>query len=129
MAATRLALSMDESVVERARRLAEARNTSISKLFVSFVCIMEQQKDADWHELPPLTKKALGLARGRVVTSLPPVCPPPPLSLRSGWQGAPCRLKRKTLSLAGLPVRDCVCSPLRCDHSRALSEVPPFAGP
>ena len=33
MAATRLALSMDESVVERARRLAEARNTSISKLF------------------------------------------------------------------------------------------------
>lgn len=66
MAATRLALSMDESVVERARRLAEARNTSISKLFVSFVCIMEQQKDADWHELPPLTKKALGLARGSI---------------------------------------------------------------
>ena len=66
MAATRLALSMDDSVVERARRLAEARNTSISKLFVSFVCIMEQQKDADWQELPPLTKKALGLARGSV---------------------------------------------------------------
>ncbi len=66
MAATRLALSMDESVVERARRLAEARNTSISKLFVSFVCSMEQQKDADLRELPPLTKKALGLARGSV---------------------------------------------------------------
>ena len=27
---------------------------------------MEQQKDADWRELPPLTKKALGLARGSV---------------------------------------------------------------
>jgi hypothetical protein len=66
MAATRLALSMDESVVERARRLAEARNTSISKLFVSFVCIMEQQKDADCNDLPPLTKKALGLAKGSV---------------------------------------------------------------
>ena len=63
MAATRLALSMDESVVERARRLAERRNTSISKLFVSFVCIMEQQKDSDLHELPPLTKRALGLAK------------------------------------------------------------------
>ena len=47
MAATRLALSMDDSVVERARRLAERRNTSISKLFVSFVCMMEQQKDSD----------------------------------------------------------------------------------
>ena len=63
MAATRLALSMDESVVERARRLAERRNTSISKLFVSFVCMMEQQKDPDLHELPPLTKRALGLAK------------------------------------------------------------------
>ena len=63
MAATRLALSMDESVVERARRLAERRNTSISKLFVSFVCMMEQQKDSDVYELPPLTKRALGLAK------------------------------------------------------------------
>ena len=63
MAATRLALSMDDSVVERARRLAERRNTSISKLFVSFVCMMEQQKDSDVHELPALTKRALGLAK------------------------------------------------------------------
>ena len=63
MAATRLALSMDDSVVERARRLAERRNTSISKLFVSFVCMMEQQNDSDVHELPPLTKRALGLAK------------------------------------------------------------------
>ena len=63
MAATRLALSMDDSVVERARRLAERCNTSISKLFVSFVCMMEQQKDSDVHELPPLTKRALGLAK------------------------------------------------------------------
>ena len=66
MAATRLALSMDESVVERARRLAERRNTSISKLFVSFVCMMEQQKDADSSDLPPLTKRALGLAKVNV---------------------------------------------------------------
>ena len=63
MAVTRLALSMDESVVERARRLAERRNTSISKLFVSFVCMMEQQKDTEILELPPLTKRALGLAK------------------------------------------------------------------
>ena len=62
MAATRLVLSMDESVVERARRLAERRNTSISKLFVSFVSMMEQQRDVDSSELPLLTKCALGLA-------------------------------------------------------------------
>ena len=42
MALTRLALSMDEDVVARARHLADVRDTSISKLFVSFVCLMEQ---------------------------------------------------------------------------------------
>ena len=65
MAATRLSLSMDESVVERARRLADARNTSISRLFVSFICLMEQShSSADG--VPPLTKRALGLAKGCV---------------------------------------------------------------
>jgi hypothetical protein len=65
MAATRLALSMDEAVVARARRLAKSRNTSISRLFVSFVCLMEQNR-GDESELPPLTKRALGLAKGTV---------------------------------------------------------------
>ena len=63
MAATRLALSMDESVVERARKLAVARNTSISRLFVSFVCMMEQTSAATDGILPPLTKRALGSVR------------------------------------------------------------------
>ncbi len=62
MALTRLALSMDEDVVARARRLADARDTSISKLFVSFVCLMEQEQ-VTTRELPPLTKRALGLAK------------------------------------------------------------------
>ena len=63
MATTRLALSMDQDVVARARRLAKVRNTSISRLFVSFVCLMEQSATAKT-ELPPLTKRALGLAKG-----------------------------------------------------------------
>ena len=63
MATTRLALSMDQDVVARARRLAKVRNTSISRLFVSFVCLMEQSATVQT-ELPPLTKRALGLAKG-----------------------------------------------------------------
>ena len=62
MATTRLALSMDQDVVARARRLAKVRNTSISRLFVSFVCLMEQSSTVQT-ELPPLTKRALGLAK------------------------------------------------------------------
>ena len=63
MATTRLALSMDQDVVARACRLAKVRNTSISRLFVSFVCLMEQSATAKT-ELPPLTNRALGLAKG-----------------------------------------------------------------
>ncbi len=66
MAATRLALSMDESVAQRARRIAEARHTSISKLFVSFVCMIESEGTPEDTSLPPLTKKALGLGKGCV---------------------------------------------------------------
>ncbi len=62
MALTRLALSMDEDVVARARHLADVRDTSISKLFVSFVCLMEQEQNTN-RALPPLTKRALGLAK------------------------------------------------------------------
>ena len=65
MAATRLSLCMDESVAECARRLADARNTSISRLFVSFICLMEQAHSAV-DGLPPLTKRALGIAKGCV---------------------------------------------------------------
>ena len=43
MAVKRLALSMAEDVVVRARRLAEARNPSVSRLFVSFVCLMAKR--------------------------------------------------------------------------------------
>jgi len=62
MALTRLALSMDEDVMARARHLADIRDTSISKLFVSFVCLMEQEQTTT-RELPPLTKRALRLAK------------------------------------------------------------------
>ena len=65
MATTRLTLSMDEDVVARARMLAAVRNTSISRLFVSFVCLMEQAENAETR-LPPLTKRALGLAKSTI---------------------------------------------------------------
>ncbi len=66
MEATRSSLSTDDSVVERARRIAEARHTGISKLFVSFVCMIESEGTSEDTSLPPLTKRALGLAKGCV---------------------------------------------------------------
>ena len=106
------------------RHLPPARKDNDRELRCVFVQKQERTRKS-WQ----VVGTQLGLAWGRAVTSLPPVCPPPPLSLWSGWRGAPCRLKRKTLSLAGLPVRDSVCSPARCDWSGALSSVPSFAEP
>ena len=59
---TRLALSMDESVLERARRQAVSRKTSISKLFVSVICMLEQEDDRS-QTLPPVTRQLGGLLR------------------------------------------------------------------
>lgn len=63
MAATRVALSMDEAVLARARRISRARGTSISKLFVSFISSLDDVDAADRAALPPLTRQALGIGR------------------------------------------------------------------
>lgn len=62
MAATRVSLSMDESVLERARHHSAVRKVSISKLFVSMVCMLD---DAESHqqELPPMTRQLKGLLK------------------------------------------------------------------
>ena len=60
MAATRVSLSMDESVLERARHHSEVRKVSISKLFVSMVCMLDEAESRQ-RELPPITRQLKGL--------------------------------------------------------------------
>ena len=62
MAATRVSLSMDESVLERARHHAEVRKVSISKLFVSMVCMLDEAESRQ-RELPPITRQLKGLLK------------------------------------------------------------------
>lgn len=62
MAATRVSLSMDESVLERARHHSKIRKVSISKLFVSMVCMLDEAED-DHRELPPVTRQLKGLLK------------------------------------------------------------------
>ena len=62
MAATRVSLSMDESVLERARHHSEVRKVSISKLFVSMVCMLDEAESRQ-RELPPITRQLKGLLK------------------------------------------------------------------
>ncbi len=61
---TKLTLSVDESVAELAKRVAKARNTSVSAMLSRFVAGLDAM-DKRTGDLPiaPLTLAATGLAR------------------------------------------------------------------
>lgn len=59
----KLTLSADSDVIEKAKRIAEARGTSVSAMFSQFVQAMATEGDADQPALGPMTRRAIGLAR------------------------------------------------------------------
>lgn len=63
MIATKLTLSADRLIVAEAKRLAEARNTSVSALFSRFVEGLKQVETAAPERLGPMTRSAAGLVR------------------------------------------------------------------
>jgi len=61
---TKLTLSVDESVAELAKRVAKARNTSVSAMLSRFVAGLDaMDKAAGYPSIAPLTLAATGLAR------------------------------------------------------------------
>lgn len=61
---TKLTLSIDEKVVERAKRYAAARGTSVSRLVETYLDAVARAKGTDDKELPPITRRLYGLLRG-----------------------------------------------------------------
>jgi citrate lyase beta subunit len=59
----KLTLSMDEKDVRTARRLAREHRTSISRMFSRMVRAMSRRKPDATDDLPPITRKALGMIR------------------------------------------------------------------
>jgi hypothetical protein len=62
---TKLTLSIDEAIVDKAKQLAEANHTSVSAMFSQFVQAMDA-REAQPAKIGPLTRKLSGIA------SLPP---------------------------------------------------------
>ena len=57
---TKLTLSVDDAVVEKAKRIAEANGTSVSAMFSRFVQSMGDRRGRRG-KIGPLTRKASGL--------------------------------------------------------------------
>ena len=69
MATTKLTLSIPSEMLVKARKLAKHRKTSISALFSNYIAMQDtSQEEIRLESLPPLTKRALELAK-----DMPPV--------------------------------------------------------
>lgn len=60
---TKLTLSVDEAVVEKAKQIAEANQTSVSAMFSQFVRSMAAQQNAPPPKLGPITRKLSGVIK------------------------------------------------------------------
>ncbi len=56
---TKLTLSVDSSIVEKARRVSKHRKTSVSAMFSNFIASLEEEEAPPLSELPPITKRIL----------------------------------------------------------------------
>ena len=58
---TNLTLSLEPSVIAKARRTSKRRNTSISAMFSNFIILLEDESSFE-QEMPPVTRKALEMS-------------------------------------------------------------------
>ena len=57
---TKLTLSVEPSIIEKAHRISRKRKTSVSSMFSNFIAsLKEEEKSCPVQELPPLTKRVL----------------------------------------------------------------------
>lgn len=55
---TNLTLSLEPSVIAKARRISKRRNTSISAMFSNFIILLEDESSFE-QEMPPVTRRVL----------------------------------------------------------------------
>jgi len=59
----KLTLSIDEEVIDQAKRIAEKRGTSVSAMFTQFVKAIAKRPSRRNRPSGPLTRKAIGLVK------------------------------------------------------------------
>ena len=58
---TKLTLSVDPSVIAKARRISKHRHISISTMFSNFIILLEEALPLE-QEMPPITRKVLEMS-------------------------------------------------------------------
>lgn len=58
---TKLTLSTEKSVIDKAKRLAAQRQTSVSAMFVQYVTALDRSSGEEDIPIGPITRKATGL--------------------------------------------------------------------
>jgi len=58
---TKLTLSVDPSVIAKARRISKHRHISISTMFSNFIILLEEESPLE-QEMPPITRKVLEMS-------------------------------------------------------------------
>ncbi len=66
---TKLTLSIDSSVIAKARRISKHRRTSVSAMFSNYIASLEEDT-AEIQELPPITRRVLEM--GAILPPVPP---------------------------------------------------------
>ena len=58
---TKLTLSVDPSVIAKARRISKHRHISISTMFSNFIILLAEESPLE-QEMPPITRKVLEMS-------------------------------------------------------------------
>ena len=58
---TKLTLSVDPSVIAKARRISKHRHISISTMFSNFIILLAEESPLE-QEIPPITRKVLEMS-------------------------------------------------------------------
>lgn len=61
---SKLTLSVNEKVVERAKRYAAKQGTSVSRLVENYLHALSRPKAPAEQDLPPITKRLFGILKG-----------------------------------------------------------------
>ena len=57
---TKLTLSVDSAIIDKARRISRRRKTSVSAMFSNFIASLEEESPSvSVQEIPPITKRIL----------------------------------------------------------------------
>jgi hypothetical protein len=60
----KLTLSVDKRIIERAKRYASRRRTSVSQLVESYLDLLARGRPLQDEDLPPVTRRLRGILKG-----------------------------------------------------------------